>query len=144
MQPTADFEIWSKYKVVINGIFYCQDDRTRKGGGIGCKQCFGPKTPAFWRTPKNHEELAVMGGGAVGLCQPDRKISVFWTTHLEGIAYSFFAQDHWPLANQKISKIQNPLALRLIFRFSLTTYFVCSLNVGKELNSSLFVSYNNS
>ena len=28
MQPTADFEIWSKYKVVKNGIIYGHDDCT--------------------------------------------------------------------------------------------------------------------
>ena len=63
MQPTADFEIWSKYKVVINGIFYCQDDRTRKGGGDWLQTVFWTKNTCFLAHTKKSRRAGRDGGG---------------------------------------------------------------------------------
>ena len=65
---------------------------------------------AIKHTPKKSRKAGREGVGAVGLCQPDRrKISDFWTTHLEGIAHSFFDHEHWPINRYPKSKIHSGL-----------------------------------
>ena len=44
----------------------------------GFKQLWGPKTPIFLHTQKNHDKLTLrVGGGVNPDGQPDHKISVF-------------------------------------------------------------------
>ena len=78
MQPTADFEIWSKYKVVITGYFTVRMTVRGKGGGDGLQTVFWTKKHLLFGAHQKITKSWPWWGGAVGLCQPDRKISVFW------------------------------------------------------------------